>query len=133
MDVISLSDGLALFKSGMEGMRGAVTLWKDFKGVLPADKQEQVDKAIERSEEQLKLAEAQIAKGLGFPLCTCAFPPPVMLKVGHVRRLVAGAPGHGMENVPVHECPRCRLNDTHGRAFTRDLEAPGALPNGAVA
>jgi hypothetical protein len=131
VDITSLSDGLALFKSGMEGMRGAVGLWKEFKGALPVDKQEHVDKAIERSEEQLKLAEAQIAKGLGFPLCHCAFPPPIMLRVGYFRQMLGG--GRGFVHAPAHECPRCHQTDALGQTINRAVPAPGQLPDPADA
>jgi hypothetical protein len=40
---------------------------------------------IEKAEQALKAAEAELAKGLGYQLCRCQFPPNVMLWSGSER------------------------------------------------
>jgi hypothetical protein len=75
MDMTSLAEGLAIFKSGMDGIRAAYTFIKDVRGGLPADRQAELGKVLELSEQQFAIAEAQIAKGLGYELCHCGFPP----------------------------------------------------------
>jgi hypothetical protein len=134
VDIQGLSDSLALFKSGMEGMRGALTLWRDFKGTLPEGKREEVEKAIELSEKQLQLAEAQIAKALGYQLCTCTFPPTPMLKVGYCATLTP-IPERGLayQNRDVHECPKCHQTDARGDSVFRQVDIPGVIPGFNVA
>jgi hypothetical protein len=96
VDIASLSEGIALFKSGMEGIRGALGIWKDIREAVPEAQREAVTRALEQSERQLQVAEAQIATGLGYPLCHCAFPPSPMLTVGWKMR--------PPPSVPVHQC-----------------------------
>ncbi len=38
VDLQSLTDGLALFRSGMEGVRSALGTWRDVRGLLPNEK-----------------------------------------------------------------------------------------------
>ena len=53
------------------------------RGAMPAGSQrDEVTRALEQSEQQFRIAEAQIANGLGYALCECQFPPTPMLKVG---------------------------------------------------
>ena len=112
-DLTGLADGIALFRSGMEGVRGAFGLWRDIRGALPEGGQkEAVTLALEKSEEQFQVATAQIAKGLGYDLCMCAFPPTPMLTVGWMSR-VTTSPGRA-----VHRCPRCGILDNGGWRWT---------------
>ena len=69
VDAGSLATGLALFKSGMDGFRSAIAAFKEIRNLAPTEKQAEFDKAIEQSEKQFKIAEAQIAQGLGYKLC----------------------------------------------------------------
>ena len=113
-DLISLAEGIALFKSGMDGIRGALGVWRDIRGALPEGGQkEAVTRALEKSEEQLQIAEAQIAKGLGYSLCECAFPPIPMLTVGWMNGRGAGIPSRA-----VHRCPKCGITDNSGWGWT---------------
>jgi hypothetical protein len=105
MDLSALSDGLVSAKSGFDLLRGAVGLLKDVQGVLPAgDKKDAVGTSLSQASRQLELAEAQIAKGLGYPLCRCTLPPNPMLEVGEYWSPMA-------VRVVVNECPRCHRND----------------------
>jgi hypothetical protein len=58
----------------------ALDIIKGIRSELPkgpaADKFEQ---QIEQAESALKISEAELAKNLGFKLCQCRFPPPIML------------------------------------------------------
>jgi hypothetical protein len=105
IDLASLADGLVIFKSGMDGIRSAFQLARDVMGGLPADKATHLSEALQRTEEQFAIAEAQIAKGLGYELCHCAFPPTPMLTVGWKERDQSG---------PVHRCPKCGITDNAG-------------------
>ena len=109
VDLSALSEGLALFKTGMEGLRSAFQFAKEIKGSLPDDKADEVGKALERSEQQFAHAEAQIAKGLGYELCHCHVPPTPMLTVGWKTRPPTG---------PVHRCPKCGITDNAGMGWS---------------
>jgi hypothetical protein len=113
-DPISITAGIALLKSGLESARTAFGLWKDLRGTLPeGSKRDEVTRALEQSEQQLQIAEAQIAKGLGYTLCECDFPPTPMLTVGWIER---GG------NRAVHRCPRCGITDNGGDGWTTTEE-----------
>lgn len=114
MDLQSLTDGLALFRSGMDGVRSALGTWRDVRGLLPDEKRGEIDRALEASEQQLRIAEAQIAKGLGYDLCHCQFPPVAMLTVGW-----RNGRGKEIPNGPVHRCPACGITDNGGWSWTR--------------
>ena len=52
--------------------RNAIELVKAGKELLPKHQQEAVTKSLEEAERQAKLAEAKMAKGLGYRLCGTA-------------------------------------------------------------
>ena len=58
LDVTALAEGMAIFKAGMEGLKVAFGLAKDIRSSLPADKQAEVSKALELSEQHFAFAEA---------------------------------------------------------------------------
>ena len=111
MDMTALAEGLAVFKSGMDGLRVAFGIVREVKGDLPEKAREQLSLALDQSEQALRIAEWQIALGLGFPLCRCEYPGTPMLTVGSQRRPRLSPPNSGLEFVPLHECPRCGLTD----------------------
>jgi hypothetical protein len=113
VDITSLTEGLALFKSGMDGLRAAIGIARDIRGVIPEAQRNEVNRALEQSERQLQIAEAQIAIGLGYTLCECEFPPTPMLTVGWIER---------GKNRPVHRCPRCGVIDNGGDGWTTTEE-----------
>lgn len=64
---------------------------------------------IEKAEAALKLSQAELAKSLGFTLCKCSFPPPIMLWNGTERTNICPAcgdrdpPPNVTTYVPQHE------------------------------
>lgn len=99
------------FKAGIDMLRGAVGLVRDVQSALPeGDKKQAVEEALAQSESQIKIAEAQIAKGLGYELCKCQFPPTPMLTVGYRTRGEGGT---------VYECPICKMNTASPFTFQR--------------
>lgn len=102
---MDIAEGLTYAKSGFDLLRSAIGLAKDVQGVLPAgEKKDAIGASLENAERQMKMAEAQIAKGLGVPLCSCNWPPTPMLKVGHYF-----TPSRVRKEV--HSCPICHQND----------------------
>lgn len=100
-------------KAAFDLVRMAIGTLSDLTNLLPeGEKREVATKAIENAERQTKVAEASIAKALGFELCKCEFPPTPMLTVGY--RMVAG----GVQMID--ECPRCSITSAGGFSFTRN-------------
>jgi hypothetical protein len=100
--------GTGAIKMGIDTLRSLWALTKDIRGSDRKDADEVVEKAFEEAETSAKIAEAEIAKALGYELCRCAFPPTAMLTVGHFTRGVKIG-----EYKPVYECPKCG-KDTAG-------------------
>lgn len=75
-------------KDALSFFRDAVGLAKDAKGLLKeGPEKEAISQALAKAESSASLAEAQIAKALGYPLCRCTFPPQIMLASGrHLKR-----------------------------------------------
>ena len=75
MDIAAITAGMTLAKTGFDTLRIAFWLVKDIQQVLPDEKKEVVARTLEEADTQLRLAEAEIAKALGYSLCRCEFPP----------------------------------------------------------
>lgn len=76
-DLRSVTDGISLLGSVLSTVQAAVD-------ILPKREKEEASKQLLEVEKNLRAAEAQIAKGLGFELCKCTWPPQIMLLVGDV-------------------------------------------------
>jgi hypothetical protein len=77
VDVTTLQafkDAFSLFREGLAAVR-------DAKAFLPAAQQEAVSSTLEGAARAASIAEAEIAKALGYKLHTCTFPPQIMLAV----------------------------------------------------
>jgi hypothetical protein len=82
-------------------------------GALPAgEKKDAIGQSLGQAERQMQLAEAQIARSLGYKLCHCDYPPTPMLLVGY------RIDGFG-NRADVHECPVCKNNDARLEAWER--------------
>jgi hypothetical protein len=69
-----VKDAFTLFREGLAAVR-------DAKALLPAAQQEAITITLEKAGTAASLAEAQIAKALGFRLHECTWPPQIMLAV----------------------------------------------------
>jgi hypothetical protein len=75
--------GFDELKVGLDLLKAAIGLAKDTKDLLPeSDNKNALTAGLESAERSTVLAEAQIAKSLGYQLCQCTFPPQIMLSVG---------------------------------------------------
>lgn len=75
MDVDSLTKGIGLVSS-------TIATLKKLKDLIPAsDKKQDVEKQLEEAENNIKIAQAEIAKGFNFQLCYRHFPPGIMLEI----------------------------------------------------
>jgi hypothetical protein len=76
---------MTLAKTGFDTLRTALGLVKDVQQALPSgEKKEVAARTLEEADKQLRLAEAEIAKALGYTLCRCEFPPTPMLQVSYM-------------------------------------------------
>ena len=115
IDPITIAGGIATAKTAFEALRTAIGLVNDTKNLLPKDeKTEVIAAALATAESSSRIAEAEIAKALGYELCKCQFPPTPMLTVGYF----AGAAGHKTGD-PVFECPKCGADNARPFRYVR--------------
>ena len=121
MDITSIAEGVSALKTGFDTVRAVLGLVKDVQGVLPpGDKKEAIGQSLAHAERQVQLAEAQVARALGYRLCRCTFPPIPMLLVGF--RL------NGFDQPEdVHECPACKTNTAQLEAWERTVGPEAGL------
>lgn len=73
MDVTDIKDWL-------EASKTAVDLLKTAYAVLPkGQNRDEIENKVRMAEDILKRSDAKLAKDLGYHLCQCTFPPPIML------------------------------------------------------
>lgn len=74
IDFENLSKGILAF-------RAALSTLKQAKDLMPnSAKKSEANKALERAEQEFKLAEASMAQKLGYEICLAHFPPVIMLE-----------------------------------------------------
>jgi hypothetical protein len=74
---------LAAFTSALQLMKEVIQFLMQVKDLLPTDpKRQGVERRLIEAERSLQMAEAQVAKALGYPLCRCTWPPQIMLSKG---------------------------------------------------
>jgi hypothetical protein len=76
--------GATALKTAFDAFRSAVGLVRDVKKTIGGDEAQTklVTQALDHAVSTAAIAEAAIAKALGYQLCTCAFPPAPMLTAG---------------------------------------------------
>jgi hypothetical protein len=103
-DPATIISGISAVKSAFDAMRTAIGLVKETKDLLPnSNTTAAITAALATAESSSVLAEAEVAKALGYELCKCQFPPTPMLTVGSIDNPQAKLRG------PVFECPKCGL------------------------
>jgi hypothetical protein len=123
-DPAAWAQGAAAFKGIFDGLRTAIGVVRDVhnSGKPSSAEQTLVDEALDQAEKAAKIAEAQVAKALGYELCKCEFPPVPMLTVGHIDNAHAKLWG------AVYECPRCGYNSARVWSYTRIAPPREARP-----
>ncbi len=102
----NISEGITLLRQGM-------SLMKEIKWFIPSKSKKAIlRKNLEKAERELKIGEAKLAQGFGYPLCRCVFPPPIMLLDG--------------DDNFIFKCPLCdRKTDTKPASVGSDPKRPG--------
>ena len=116
-DPSSWTQGAAALKSAFDGIRSAIGVVKDIRGLGGGSEQQQktIDSALATAASSAAIAEAELAKAFGYELCKCEFPPIPMLTVGYRINRV----GNKHEGDPVYECPKCGYNTAGIYAYQR--------------
>jgi hypothetical protein len=113
-DPMTIASAIGALKPTFDAVRSAIGLLKDAKELLPADDKREaaISRALVTAESSAKIAEAEVAKALGYELCKCEFPPIPMLTVG------THTSGSGTGGA-VYECPKCKFNTSSPFRFQR--------------
>jgi hypothetical protein len=83
-DPVTIVSGISAVKTTFDALRAAIGLVKDAKDLLPkTDTTAVITAALVAAELSSRIAEAEVAKALGYELCRTHFPPVVMLEVGY--------------------------------------------------
>jgi hypothetical protein len=98
--------GASAVKAAFDAFRSAISGVREIRKLGDGSEQQRkvVDDALDLAERTAAVAEAEVAKALGYELCKCQFPPMIMLTVGYKTGRGYGATG------PVFECPNCGYN-----------------------
>ncbi len=65
-------------------VKGTFSIVKSIKDTLPeSEEKEALESKLIQAEKAQGIAEAELAKALGYKLCQCTFPPQIMLSIGH--------------------------------------------------
>jgi hypothetical protein len=116
-DPMTVAAAIGALKPTFDALRSAMGLLKDAKDLLPPgdQRQEAISQALVTAESSARIAEAEVAKALGYELCKCEFPPTIMLTVGkHNGRTKLGIG-------PVFECPKCGFNTAGPYMYDRTV------------
>jgi hypothetical protein len=78
--------GAAAAKAAVDGIRSAIKMVKDIRGLGGGTEQEQkaIDVALTTAASNTAIAEATLGQAFGYQLCRCEFPPTPMRTVGYV-------------------------------------------------
>ena len=121
-DPATVVTAISAMKTTFDALRSAIGLVKETKDLLPDDaKSAVITSALETAESSSKLAEAEIAKALGFELCRAHFPPVIMLAAGYHH---ANADKFSATGKVVFECPDCKANTAGPYSFQRTGNPP---------
>jgi hypothetical protein len=111
------AQGANAFKAIFDSLRSAITMVRELRSRPDGGSEKEtalIDAALDKADGAAAIAQAQVAKALGYELCKCEFPPIPMLTVGsHNGR--SGIP----DGLPVYECPKCKFNTAAPWSFNR--------------
>jgi hypothetical protein len=100
IDPVTWAQGATAVKGAFDAFRSAIGVLKDIRslGGGSPEQNKVVDQALDHAVRSAAIAEAEIAKALGYELCKCEFPPTIMVTVGFKSERGPGQSG------PVYEC-----------------------------
>jgi hypothetical protein len=114
-DPVTVVTSLSAIKTTFDALRSAIGLVKETKDLLPkGETAATITAALATAESSSRMAEAEVAKAMGYELCKCEFPPTPMLTVGYN---IAGPAAR--VGTPVFECPKCGITTAGPIMFQR--------------
>lgn len=112
MNIPDVAATIGQIKIAFDMFRSAIGLAKDVKESLPeGEKKRSITESLEAADRAAHIAEAQIAKSLGYQLCQCTFPPQIMLSIGY------------RGSVEYFRCPKCNKEYPPPEPAPRDTKA----------
>lgn len=106
-DAVVVKTAIDGVKTGLELFRTAIGLTKEAKELVADGVQKDtISRSLDEAEKASRLAEAQIARALGYHLCQCTFPPQIMLSAGRHPR-----------GIEVFKCPNCGKQEPSEQYF----------------
>jgi hypothetical protein len=113
--------GANAFKAIFDGLRSAIGMVRELRGTPGGGSEKEkalVDAAPDTADQATAIAQAEVAKALGYQLRKCEFPPTPMLTVGHAGSQLAAQRGVAGQ---VYECPKCGYNSALGLSYMRTV------------
>jgi len=101
-DQSTWAEGIDAFKTAIENIRSAIGMVKNVRSGTD-QQQKAIDNALREARLKTVIAEAQLAKALGYALCKCDYPPTPMKTVGYL----TSTQGNHQIGELVYECPKC--------------------------
>lgn len=81
---VNLLNILEAYTKGLAALNGTIKLLRSAKDELPHEEHRVlIEKKIAEAEHSLQLGNAEIGQSLGMQLCSCTWPPQVMVSLGH--------------------------------------------------
>ena len=118
-DPLTVVAGISAMKTTFDALRSAIGLVKETKDLLPkSETTATITAALATAESSSRIAEAEVAKALGYELCRVHFPPVIMLQTGYH---TANADKFSENGKPVFECPQCGANTAGPYRFQRTV------------
>jgi hypothetical protein len=95
-------------KSAIDMLRGAIALPKEATALTSdGTAKKAATKDLEAADHSARVAEAEIAKAMGYQLCQRTFPPQIMLSEGR----------HPLSGEEVFRCSRCKKQEPSEQHF----------------
>ena len=104
-DPSTWAQGIDAFKTAIDSIRSAIGMVKNVRSLGGGTEQQQkaIDNALSEARLKTVIAEAQLARALGYALCKCDYPPTPMKTVGY---MTSNQGKHQIGEL-VYECPKC--------------------------
>ena len=110
-------------KGALDFIRTAIRTARDAKDLIDdVDQKEVIEQKLGEAERSAQLAEAQIAKGLGYEICRCDYPPKIMKVIGRY-------PGTDIQQIACPACGDKKPTDRHCQAHA-ELNRRSAVERG---
>jgi len=89
------------FTNAVKFAKEAIELLRQAKDTMPSGpKKEAAERALAQADTNFRIAEAQAAQGLDYPICKCSWPPQIMTAVEPPYKFKCGKCGYTEDKTP---------------------------------